>query len=73
MGGAAPISLYGGPVAGGIFQAPQATVTAPAGMLFYGSMVAGAFDFGDDVQWYYDQAVLSGGVACGDSQQDPVP
>jgi len=73
MGGAAPISLFGGPVAGGIFQAPLANVSAPEGMLFYGSIVAASFDFGDDVQWYYDQAVLSGGLACGDPQQDPIP
>jgi len=73
MAGSAPISLYGDPVVGGIFRAPLSTVTAPNGMLFYGSMIAASFDFGDAVQWYYDQVVLSSGVACGDPPQDPIP
>lgn len=73
MAGSAPIALYGDPTAGGIFHAPLADVTAPNGMVFWGSMVAASFNFGGPVQWHFDQTVLSSGMVCGDPQQDPVP
>ena len=72
MAGSSPISLYGNPIAGGIFRAPLSDVTVPDGMYFYGAMIAASFDFGGAVQWNYDQLVLNGGVVCGDPSQDPV-
>ena len=73
MAGAAPITLNGRPVIGGLFQAPLSTVSAPAGMEIYGSIIAASFSLGDQVLVHYNQAALVGGTPCGDPQVDTVP
>ena len=73
MAGSTPLTFYGHPNIGGIFEAPLANVTAPAGMEVEGSIVAESITLGDETNIHYDQAILSSGVECGDSQLDPIP
>jgi len=73
MAGSSPLTFYGSPIIGGIFEAPLANVNAPNGMLVDGSIVAASITLGDQVTIHYDQAVLSGGVECGDAPLDPIP
>lgn len=73
MAGSSPLTFYGHPTIGGMFEAPLATVSAPSGMEVDGSIVAASLNLGDDVVVHFDQNILSSGVACGDPQLDPVP
>jgi len=73
MAGSSPLTFYGHPTIGGMFEAPLATVSAPSGMEVDGSIVAASLNLGDDVVVHFDQNVFTSGVACGDPQLDPVP
>ena len=73
MAGSAPLTFYGHPTIGGMFEAPLATISAPAGMEVDGSIVAASLNLGDEVTVHFDQSILSSGVACGDPQLDPIP
>ena len=73
MKGPGPISVPSWPILGAIVNAPNATVMAPAGLSLIGSITAGSLLIGGPVGLTYDDAVLGGGVACGDPQVDPLP
>lgn len=73
MAGSSPLTFYGHPTIGGLFEAPLAPVSAPGGMEVDGSIVAASITLGDEVKVHYDPLTATSGVECGDPQLDPIP
>jgi hypothetical protein len=71
--GSKPIVFNDRPSIGATIHAPNAAVTAPAGLVVSGALFARSLTSGGETDLHFDQAIFSSGVNCGEPATPSVP
>jgi hypothetical protein len=71
--GASTVHLFPGSSLGAVLYGPLATVVADGDLVADGALLARSFAVAGDISLHFDDEVLSGGVGCGATGENPVP